>query len=118
MGQEEIIVSAKAELHELVDRLGDERAVEALAYLRHLAGEDQEDEEATARLAARMEPLAVPGRAFFSQPRVDLETVAAQHGVPPVSDLDDLLGDFWPEEESVDEFVAAVRRWRREGGYA
>lgn len=24
----------------------------------------------------------------------------------------DLLGDFWPEEESIDEFLAALRAWR------
>ncbi len=28
--------------------------------------------------------------------------------------LEDLWGDFWPEEESVDDFIHAVRRWRRE----
>ena len=24
----------------------------------------------------------------------------------------DLLGDFWPEEESVDDFLTAMREWR------
>ena len=33
-------------------------------------------------------------------------------GVKPVSDARELLGDFWPEEESVDDFIAAVREWR------
>ena len=27
----------------------------------------------------------------------------------------DLLGDFWPEEESIEDFLAAMREWR---GYA
>ncbi len=32
----------------------------------------------------------------------------------PVQRLEDLWGDFWPEDESVDDFISAVRRWRRE----
>jgi len=46
---------------------------------------------------------------------VDVETLAAQQGVVPIVDPADLLGDFWPEEDSIDEFIAAVRRWRHEG---
>ncbi len=35
-----------------------------------------------------------------------------EQGVKPVSDARELLGDFWPEGESVDNFIAAVRDWR------
>ena len=35
-------------------------------------------------------------------------------GREPVQRLEDLWGDFWPEDESVDDFISAVRRWRRE----
>lgn len=45
----------------------------------------------------------------------DIETLAAEQGVKPVARFEDLLGDFWPEDEDVDEFIAAVRQWRREG---
>ncbi|HSH01653.1 MAG TPA: hypothetical protein VLL52_03980 [Anaerolineae bacterium] len=31
---------------------------------------------------------------------------------PPVVRLEDLFGDFWPEDESIDEFIATVRQWR------
>lgn len=27
-------------------------------------------------------------------------------------DPKDLLGNFWPEEESIDDFLAAMREWR------
>ncbi len=112
-------MSVKEELHELVDRLGDERASEALAYLRCLLWEGAEDEgPAAARLAARMGPLAMSRREFFAQPKKDLATLAAEQGVRPVTNFDDLLGDFWPEDETADEFAAAVRQWRREGGDA
>jgi hypothetical protein len=42
---------------------------------------------------------------------------AQQHSgdlVEPVQRLEDLWGDFWPEDEPVDDFIDAVRRWRRE----
>jgi hypothetical protein len=42
-----------------------------------------------------------------------LEALAAQHGVLPVDDPDRLRGDFWPPDESCDEFIATIRMWRR-----
>ena len=45
----------------------------------------------------------------------DLEELAHAQGVAPVTNFDDLLGDFWPEDESVDDFLEARERWRREG---
>lgn len=39
----------------------------------------------------------------------------AQVAVPQaVQSLDDLWGDFWPEHESVDDFINTVRQWRQE----
>jgi len=45
----------------------------------------------------------------------NLAALAASQGAPLAARFEDLLGDFWPEEESADEFNAAVRDWRREG---
>lgn len=44
-----------------------------------------------------------------------LEQLAAEQGVGPM-DYDKLLklGEFWPEDESIDEFNAFVRESRRE----
>jgi hypothetical protein len=39
------------------------------------------------------------------------ELVAAQ-GLTFPRDPEDLLGDFWPEEESIEDFLAALREWR------
>ncbi len=44
-----------------------------------------------------------------------IEELAAEQGVQPVTDFESLLGDFWPEDETADDFIAAVRAWRREG---
>ena len=54
---------------------------------------------------------------FDSDPRLNkptLEELAIQQGVFPVQNFDDLLGNFWPEEETADDFINAVEEWRRE----
>lgn len=111
-------MSVKEELHELVDRLGDERASEALAYLRCLLWEGAEDEGLRRPGWPREWDRWRCRDEFFAQPKKDLATLAAEQGVRPVTNFDDLLGDFWPEDETADEFAAAVRQWRREGGDA
>jgi hypothetical protein len=42
-----------------------------------------------------------------------MEALIEQQGVRPVPDLDALAGG-WPEDETVDEFIAAVHQWRRQ----
>ena len=39
------------------------------------------------------------------------ELITAQ-GLTFPRDPQDLLGNFWPEEESIDEFLSAMRAWR------
>ena len=51
------------------------------------------------------------GSGFFDVAH-DLESLAKEQCVRPAVDLDELVGDFWPGDESVDEFLAAVRSWR------
>jgi hypothetical protein len=36
----------------------------------------------------------------------------AEQGTGPITDVSVLHGDFWPEDESVEEFVATIREWR------
>jgi hypothetical protein len=105
------IMSAKEELYDLVDQLGDEQAIEVLAYLRRLLDEPEMSETpAMAWLTKRMGPQAVAGSTFFAQQQTGLTDLAAQQGVQPVMNFDDLLGDFWPEDETADDFIAAVRQ--------
>lgn len=53
--------------------------------------------------------------AFF-EPPPDLATLARLQGTAPV-DFDELMAtpEHWPDDESVDDFIAAVREWRTEG---
>jgi hypothetical protein len=44
----------------------------------------------------------------------ELVELARQQGVKPL-DFERLMqADFWPDEESADEFIATLRSWRRE----
>ena len=43
-----------------------------------------------------------------------LEKIAAEQGVRPVTNFDSLRANFWPEDESVDDFVRTVRERRRD----
>lgn len=50
-----------------------------------------------------------------SPSHIDPSVLAADQSVKPIHDPQELFADFWPEDETADEFVDAVRRWRREG---
>lgn len=51
-----------------------------------------------------------------SKARARLRKLIDERGIKPIS-ANQLraMGDLWPEDESVDDFIAAVREWRREG---
>ncbi len=53
--------------------------------------------------------------ALYDSEVPDLDALADAQGVEPIRDIDELVADFWPEDESVEDFMAAVRRWRDEG---
>ncbi len=44
-----------------------------------------------------------------------LDDLTAAQGLTFPRDPTDLLGNFWPEEESIDDFLAALREWRGHG---
>ncbi len=49
-----------------------------------------------------------------SQAHARVWELAKQRGVKPIRSIEDLQGDFWPEEESVDEFLEWVRAIRQQ----
>jgi len=44
------------------------------------------------------------------------EELIAVQGLTFPRDPKDLLGDFWPEERSIDDFLEAMREWRGHSG--
>lgn len=102
-------MSVKAELHALIDQLDDEQATELLRAAHEL--------ERGGHVGGEVAPrLLVSGRTFFSSRRKTLEELAAEQGVEPIHSLSELRGDFWPEDEDLDEFTEELRRWRDEDG--
>jgi len=108
--------SPKPQLHSLVDRVPAERVEEAIDCVRRLAEVDGRPEEGVlTALDRRPERRLVSGHEFRTSRRRSLKELAAEQGVRPIASLDDLRADFWPEDESIDDFLAAVREWRRNG---
>jgi len=94
----------KQALHELVDRLDDADAARALGLLQDLA---------TGR--------ARSGRSILAKLNRPAALRRGGHRLPvlwrgrPIADIDELRDDIFPPDESVEEFDAAIRRWRSEG---
>jgi predicted RNA polymerase sigma factor len=44
-----------------------------------------------------------------------IEELVAEQGAKFRADPVELLGDFWPEEESIDDFLRALHEWRGHG---
>ena len=49
-----------------------------------------------------------PRQNFYASPTVD--ELVAQQGKGPINDPRTLFGDFWPEEEAIEEFLTALRQ--------
>jgi hypothetical protein len=47
---------------------------------------------------------------FDANPTVD--ELIAQQGKGPIGDPRTLLGDLWPDDEPIEEFLAALDEWR------
>ena len=41
-----------------------------------------------------------------------LEELQAEQGTGPITDVRVLRGDFWPEDEPIEDFLEALREWR------
>ena len=68
--------------------------------------------EETAGKNGSRSPQTTPPVAEFFQSK-SLDQIIAEQGVKPITDISILYGDFWPEDENLDDFLAAVKEWRR-----
>jgi hypothetical protein len=41
--------------------------------------------------------------------------IASRRGIKPIQSIEELRGNFWPEEDDLDDFLVEWRRWR--GGH-
>jgi len=68
-----------------------------------------------AELHRRQRDPGTEGRAavpYTASGHPSIEQLMAEQGTGPITDVSVLHGNFWPEEESVEEFVATIREWR------
>jgi len=54
-------------------------------------------------------PATVP---YASSGHPSFEQLMAEQGTGPIADVSVLHGDFWPEEESIEEFLETLYEWR------
>ncbi len=47
--------------------------------------------------------------------RIDLDAMAAAQGVGPIQDFRELEADFWPEGESMEDFLSSINEIRNAG---
>jgi hypothetical protein len=109
-------MTVNEKLHMLVDQLDDAQARAVLTLVGHLGETDAITGELLTT-GTGCELSTMPGQTFQAQFHSDLSALAASQGVGSITNFDELLGDFRPENETADRFVAAVREWRRGGDY-
>ena len=49
---------------------------------------------------------------YVSSGHPSFEQLMAEQGTGPITDVSALHGDFWPEEESIEEFLEKLYEWR------
>ena len=57
-----------------------------------------------------METTNDPRFNFYARP--SLYELVMQQGKRPIVDISELQGNFWPDDEPIEEFLSALREWR------
>jgi len=111
-------MAMRDDLHALVDALSDEDAPTALTYLHQLAGTGSPP--ARDPLTTRMGPATLSGRTFMSRAPVSAASLAAAQGVRPITSVEALHTDLWPDDpaDDPDLFTQTLRAWRQADGRA
>jgi hypothetical protein len=63
---------------------------------------------------AQRNPIAHDDVSGAEAARNELGRLATEQGVRPIEDFESLKANFWPKDESVDDFVRTVRERRRD----
>jgi len=50
--------------------------------------------------------------AYSATGHPSVEQLMKEQGTHPIADVSVLHGDFWPAEESIEEFLATLQEWR------
>ncbi len=105
--------TTRERLHQLVDLVPEQAMDRAARLLEALSGHESGESSPDADVGEAVppsitaEPLMTP-----AEVRQQYGPAALVAGTPPITSMADLAGDFWPEDESAEEFEATIRRWR------
>jgi hypothetical protein len=53
-----------------------------------------------------------PSVRYAASGHPSVEQLMAEQGTAPIADVSVLHGDFWPEEESIEDFLDTLHEWR------
>jgi len=109
-GERTGVILSIEEYERMVDALEDLEDADHIRAARETRARIERGEEETVPWEQARERIG-SGEAF--EEATDPESLARGQGVSS-ADFDELLGDFWPEEEGPEEFTAALGEWRRE----
>ncbi len=101
------------EIINIIEALPEEKQREVCDFAEFIARKDRRQPRKVGRQSATTSRRT---DAAFWAPVPSVEALAAQQGVQPIHDIENLWGkNIWPEEDDIDEFVETIHRWRREG---
>ncbi len=95
----------RQEIDGLIERLSVEEKLELLTTLA---------ESLRREMSAQWQRVLLVESADAFWHGADAETLAQAQGVQPAATLASLWADFWPDDETVDDFIATVRAWRHQ----
>jgi len=82
---------------------------EKLLHAALASSDYQSADEFIAAMAMRV----VGGEIPQMPKHIDIDELAKQQGVGPINNFRDLKADFWPQDESVDDFLLEIRDRRQ-----
>jgi hypothetical protein len=95
-----VATRSRDDLHRIIDSLDDTEIATARRFLTGLAQPENHAPEASVS----------ESRTSRTSSRRPTAVVHA----PPILNIDDLRGDFWPDDDDPEEFAVTIRRWRDE----
>lgn len=85
---------------------------EVIHLVKQLPAEQREQLRLRLNEDAERLPAIPPNRLMVQ--RIDIDQLALEQGVPESCTIESLKFDSWPEDEDIEEFLTALRQWRKE----
>jgi hypothetical protein len=87
---------------------------QVLRLVNKLPAEEQEKLRLKLNNTAKQQSSAVAEPHPFLDVHINIDSLAAEQGVPERISVENLRSDFWPEDEDMSEFITTLREWRQQ----